>query len=33
LKGITPFRLFYKAAALLGVNTSMMKWRGRPAER
>jgi all-trans-retinol dehydrogenase (NAD+) len=29
LKGITPFRLFYRVAALLGVNTSMMKWRGR----
>jgi all-trans-retinol dehydrogenase (NAD+) len=30
LKGILPFRLFYRVAALLGVNTSMMKWRGRP---
>jgi all-trans-retinol dehydrogenase (NAD+) len=29
LKGIMPFRLFYHMAALLGVNTSMMKWRGR----
>jgi short-subunit dehydrogenase len=30
LKGITPFRLFYRVAARLGVNTSMMRWRGRP---
>jgi len=29
LKALLPFRLFYKAAAILGVNTSMMKWRGR----
>jgi len=29
LKGLLPFRLFYRSAALLGVNTSMMKWRGR----
>jgi len=29
LKGVLPFRLFYRSAALLGVNTSMMKWRGR----
>src|SRR5262245_27344198 len=29
LKGVTPFRLFYRVAALLGVNTSMLKWRGR----
>jgi len=28
LKGILPFRLFYRCAALLGVNTSMMRWRG-----
>jgi short-subunit dehydrogenase len=29
LKGVLPFRLFYRAAAALGVNTSMMQWRGR----
>ena len=29
LKAILPFRLFYRMAALLGVNTSMMRWRGR----
>lgn len=29
LKGLLPFRLFYRSAALLGVNTSMMQWRGR----
>ena len=29
LKGITPYRLFYRVAGLLGVNTSMMAWRGR----
>ena len=29
LKGVLPFRLFYRCAALLGVNTSMMRWRGR----
>jgi short-subunit dehydrogenase len=29
MKGLMPFRVFYRAAALLGVNTSMMKWRGR----
>jgi all-trans-retinol dehydrogenase (NAD+) len=29
LKALLPFRLFYKAAAILGVNTSMMEWRGR----
>ena len=29
LKAIVPFRLFYRIAALLGVNTSMMGWRGR----
>jgi short-subunit dehydrogenase len=32
LKALTPFRLFYRVAALLGVNTSMMQWRGRRAE-
>lgn len=31
LKGILPFRLFYRSAALLGVNTSMTEWRGRGA--
>ena len=29
LKGVLPFRLFYATAALLGVNTSMIQWRGR----
>jgi short-subunit dehydrogenase len=29
LKALLPFRLFYRAAAVLGVNTSMMEWRGR----
>ncbi len=29
LKGLVPFRVFYRVAALLGVNTSMMAWRGR----
>jgi all-trans-retinol dehydrogenase (NAD+) len=28
LKALLPFRLFYRMAALLGVNTSMMEWRG-----
>jgi short-subunit dehydrogenase len=32
LKALTPFRLFYRVAALLGVNTSMMQWRGRRPE-
>jgi all-trans-retinol dehydrogenase (NAD+) len=32
LKALTPFRLFYRVAALLGVNTSMMEWRGRRAQ-
>jgi short-subunit dehydrogenase len=33
LKGVLPFRAFYRIAAWLGVNTSMMEWRGRtPAE-
>jgi short-subunit dehydrogenase len=31
LKALLPFRLFYRMAALLGVNTSMMAWRGRRA--
>jgi all-trans-retinol dehydrogenase (NAD+) len=31
MKALLPFRLFYRAAALLGVNTSMLKWRGRSA--
>lgn len=30
LKGVLPAPLFYRMAALLGVNTSMMRWRGRP---
>ncbi len=29
MKAITPFRWFYRGAALLGVNTSMLHWRGR----
>src|SRR5262249_56935845 len=29
LKGIVPFRVYYRVAALLGVNTSMVAWRGR----
>jgi hypothetical protein len=29
LKGLLPFRTFYRLAAWLGVNTSMMHWRGR----
>jgi short-subunit dehydrogenase len=33
LKGLLPFRLFYRVAARLGVNTSMMQWRGRGAGR
>ncbi|RIL02778.1 MAG: short-chain dehydrogenase [Proteobacteria bacterium] len=30
LKGVAPLRLFYRVAALLRVNTSMLHWRGRP---
>jgi short-subunit dehydrogenase len=30
LKALSPFRTFYKVAAWLGVNTSMMEWKGRP---
>lgn len=30
LKALSPFRTFYRVAAWLGVNTSMMEWRGRP---
>jgi len=29
MKGLVPFRTFYRVAAWLGVNTSMMHWRGR----
>lgn len=29
LKALMPFRAFYRMAAVLGVNTSMMEWRGR----
>ncbi len=29
LKALLPFRVFYRMAGLLGVNTSMMRWRGR----
>lgn len=28
LKGTSPFRIFYRVAAVLGVNTSMLHWRG-----
>ena len=31
MKALAPFRLFYRVAAALGVNTSMMEWRGRGA--
>lgn len=31
LKGLLPFGLFYRVAAILGVNTSMLKWRGHTA--
>jgi len=31
MKGLVPFRVFYRVAAWLGVNTSMMAWRGRGA--
>jgi hypothetical protein len=29
LKGILPFSLFNTVASVLGVNTSMMQWKGR----
>jgi short-subunit dehydrogenase len=29
MKGVMPQRLFYRMAAVLGVNTSMLAWRGR----
>ncbi len=29
LKGVTPQRLFYRVAYVLGVNTSMLEWRER----
>src|SRR5262249_2613898 len=29
LKALLPFRAFARVAAVLGVNTSMMEWRGR----
>jgi len=29
MKALVPFRTFYRVAAWLGVNTSMMQWRGR----
>ena len=32
MKGLVPFRMFYRVAAWLGVNTSMMQWRGRRPE-
>jgi short-subunit dehydrogenase len=31
LKGILPFRVFNRIAAMLRVNTSMEEWRGRPS--
>jgi all-trans-retinol dehydrogenase (NAD+) len=31
LKGVLPSRMFYMVAGLLGVNTSMIEWKGRPA--
>jgi all-trans-retinol dehydrogenase (NAD+) len=31
LKGVLPFPLFYAIAAVLGVNTSMLEWKGRGA--
>ena len=33
MKGLVPFRVFYRMTALLGVNTSMMEWRGRVPPR
>jgi short-subunit dehydrogenase len=30
LKALFPARIFNRVAALMGVNTSMMQWRGRP---
>jgi all-trans-retinol dehydrogenase (NAD+) len=30
MKGLLPFRTFARVAAWLGVNTSMMQWKGRP---
>jgi len=32
LKALLPFGVFYRMAARLGVNTSMMAWRGRRAQ-
>ena len=32
MKGLVPFRTFYRVAAWLDVNTSMMHWRGRKPE-
>ena len=32
LKGLMPFDLFYRMAAWLGVNTSMLSWRGHTAD-
>ena len=29
-KALAPFAVFYRIAGWLGVNTSMLKWRGRP---
>ena len=31
MKALVPFRVFYRVAGWLGVNTSMLEWRGRPA--
>jgi hypothetical protein len=32
LKGILPWPVFNRIANLLGVNTSMLHWRGRPPQ-
>jgi short-subunit dehydrogenase len=29
LKGLLPFSAFYRVASILGVNTSMLQWKGR----
>jgi all-trans-retinol dehydrogenase (NAD+) len=33
LRGVLPLRVFQKVAALLGVSTSMVEWRGREPRR
>jgi short-subunit dehydrogenase len=32
LKAASPFGFFYRVAGWLGVNTSMVQWRGRPSQ-